>query len=733
MKRMFCALVTGVLCAAGGVNAANTFTLWTGADGTDPTDLARPANWEGGAVPVIDTGTMDGPFGKFYSLGTVTVPLTLSEDLFLNGLVFDSVGTAFDLDLTGRTLRLYGYSQDSHSLTFRTFRNVPETIRVRGGTLDMTDGKQKTVYVDGASDVSFSGTELRGGIQFRTLYGANVCLTNGVTGSAYFTTFAGTKTVIAGTGTEIIGAGTCSIGNTAGETGDVFHVLDGAYWTNANACVIGYAGYGNYGLISNATVYVTGGNLGAGSNGQYASNNVFEVKGGARVHVRGSNGKSLINHGRWGYNNTLRIAGEGTFVDWWTNDHNDGSVVVGEMAMNNLLHVTDGARLGTNGCLGVGFVGNIYYGNWRGDSIGNTLKVDGGAQCYMANLCVGGLCTGRMDPYDGTNGRNTYKRGPNGERWQNTDFDLSISSNAFIVSGSATRAQLAGSLQVAGKTNEGPCLAYVHENDFNRVRVEDGAELTVGSVSLGKWGVSNHIEVVGGALLSVTTGNTGYYDGFSFGGFPTTGTWVRVSGANSRLSIPNSRLALMGCPDGRENKIEISDGALVTAKHVNSYATNNVFHLNNGTLTVTDSLICPNGDANGAKPRFIFEGDAPRIRCTSTDDGCQFKTEPIFEFRIPEKGFADVPVKSSGHLRIYGEPTLVLDGRCLRSYSAAGGGTQVLFEAAEGKTLTITPERIAKMSGEAAAVLDGCAVTLVDKRKLVLSVPDRSGTLIRLH
>ena len=46
MKRMFCALVTGVLCAAGGVNAANTFTLWTGADGTDPTDLARPANWE---------------------------------------------------------------------------------------------------------------------------------------------------------------------------------------------------------------------------------------------------------------------------------------------------------------------------------------------------------------------------------------------------------------------------------------------------------------------------------------------------------------------------------------------------------------------------------------------------------------------------------------------------------------------------------------------------------------
>ena len=93
--------------------------------------------------------------------------------------------------------------------------------------------------------------------------------------------------MIAGTGTEIIGAGTCSIGNTAGETGDVFHVLDGAYWTNANACVIGYAGYGNYGLISNATVYVTGGNLGAGSNGQYASNNVCDGVRHGRQSGRG--------------------------------------------------------------------------------------------------------------------------------------------------------------------------------------------------------------------------------------------------------------------------------------------------------------------------------------------------------------------------------------------------------------------------------------------------------------
>ncbi len=730
MKRFFCAVVAGVFCAADGATAANTFTSWTGADGTDPTDLAKPANWEGGTVPVIDTEIMNAPFGKFVSLGTTTVPLTLSEDLFLNGLVFESGGTAFDLDLTGRNLRLYGYSQDSNLLTFRTYRTAPETIRVRGGTLDMTNGIQKTVYIDGTSDVSFSGTELRGGIQFRTLYGANVHLTNGVTGSAYFTTFADTKTVIAGTGTKIIGAGTCSIGNTAGQTGDAFHVLDGAEWTNVNTCVIGYAGYGNYGLVSNATVYVTGGNLGAGSNGQYASNNVFEVTGGARVHVRGSSSKSLINHGRWGYNNTLRIAGEGTFVDWWTNDGNDGAVVVGEMAMNNLFHVTDGARLGTNGCKGVCFVGNVYYGVWRGDSVGNMLKVDSGSRFYMENLSVGGLCTGRLLPYDGSVGYNTYKRGPNGERWVNTYYDLSISSNAFIVSGSGTEAVVLGTLQVAGKTNEGPLLAYVHENDFNRARVEAGAKLAVSAVSLGKCGISNHIEVVGGGLLSVATASTGPYDGFSFGGFPSTGTWVRVSGTDSRLSIPNSRLALLGCPDGRENKIEISDNALVTAKYVNSYATNNVFRLNNGTLTVTESLICPNGDAYGAKTRFIFEGAAPQILCTSTNDGCQFKTEPIFEFKIPAEGFADVPVKSSGHLRIYGTPTLLLDSRCLRSYAAAGGGAQVLFQAAEGKTLTITSDRLAKMNGEAAAALEGCSVTLADNRQLVLTVPDMSGTLI---
>jgi len=729
MKRLVLTIAVCVLCVTGAM-AANTFTMWTGADGTDPTDLAKPANWDGNAVPVIDTGTMNGPFATFSSLGTTTAPLTLSEDLFLNGLVFNSIGTTFDLDLTGRILRLYGYTQDSNSLTFRTYRTVPETIRVRGGKLDMTGGPNKVVYIDGTSDVSFSGTELTGGIQFRTLYGANVYLTNGVTGSAYFTTFADTKTVIAGTGTKIVGASACGIGSTAGQTGDTFYVLDGAEWTNVNTCVIGNVGYGCYGLISNATVYVTGGNLGAGSGGQYASNNLFEVKGGSRVNVRGTNSKSIINHARWGYNNTLRIAGEGTFVDWATGDGNDGAVVVGEMAMGNLLHVTDGARLGTNGCSGNGFVGNIYYGNWRGDSLGNTLKVDGGALFYIANLSVGGLCTGRLLPYDGTGGYSTYKRGPNGERWQNTYFDLSISSNAFIVSGSTTKAQVAGTLQVAGRTNEGPCLAYVTENDFNRVRVEDGAELAVGAVSLGKQGISNHIEVVEGSLLSVATANTGPYDGFSFGGFPTTGTWVRVSGSNSRLSIPNSRLALMGCPDGRENKIEISDGALVTAKYVNSYATNNVFHLSNGTLTVTSALICPNGDAAGAKDRFIFEGDAPQILCTSTVDGCQFKTEPVFEFMIPEKGFADIPVKSSGHLRIYGEPTLVLDGICLRAYASAGGGSQILFQAAVGKTLTITGERVAKMSAEAAAVLEGCTVTLVDSRSLVLTVPNINGTLI---
>jgi hypothetical protein len=347
---------------------------------------------------------------------------------------------------------------------------------------------------------------------------------------------------------------------------------------------------------------------------------------------------------------------------------------------------------------------------------------------------VGGLCTGRNEPYDGTNSRSTYKRGPNGERWQNTYYDLSISSNAFIVSGSATKAQLASTFQVAGSPNAGPLLAYGGQNDFNRARVEAGAELAVGgSVSLGKNGLSNHIEVVGGGLLSVSTSNTGPYDGFSFGGLPTTGTWVRVSGANSRLSIPNARLVLMGCPDGGANTIEISDGALVTAKYVNSYATNNVFHLNNGTLKVTDSLICPNGDANGARNRFIFEGAAPQILCTSVNDGCQFKTLPIFEFKIPATGFADVPVKSSGHLRIYGEPTLVLDDISLRAYATAGGGTQILFQAAEGKTLTINAAYIAKMNDEAAAALAGCAVTLVDNRQLELAVPDLSGTIILIR
>jgi len=66
MKRILCAVAACVLCAKG-ATAANTFTSWTGLDETDPTDLAKPANWNGGAVPAIDIPTMNAPFGKFSS------------------------------------------------------------------------------------------------------------------------------------------------------------------------------------------------------------------------------------------------------------------------------------------------------------------------------------------------------------------------------------------------------------------------------------------------------------------------------------------------------------------------------------------------------------------------------------------------------------------------------------------------------------------------------------------
>ena len=154
-----------VLCASAAAaslcaSAAVTYVNWSGADADDPRDLAVGANWEGDSVPELDTTVTphNGPFARFEK-SSENLSFTMGRDLFLNGLLFNCTGSTLDFDLSGRVVKLYGYTGDGQALLMRTYNGKSNNILFRGGTIDTSDrysDKHPTLY--GTGPVAFSGT-----------------------------------------------------------------------------------------------------------------------------------------------------------------------------------------------------------------------------------------------------------------------------------------------------------------------------------------------------------------------------------------------------------------------------------------------------------------------------------------------------------------------------------------------------------------------------------------------
>ncbi|MBQ3341498.1 MAG: hypothetical protein IJG84_06360 [Kiritimatiellae bacterium] len=714
-----------VLCASAAAaslcaSAAVTYVNWSGADADDPRDLAVGANWEGDSVPELDTTVTphNGPFARFEK-SSENLSFTMGRDLFLNGLLFNCTGSTLDFDLSGRVVKLYGYTGDGQALLMRTYNGKSNNILFRGGTIDTSDrysDKHPTLY--GTGPVAFSGTSFPSLTLFSVYNKTHLYMTNGVTGKVYLE-ITGTETdqarvTIAGAATKIdAGEYPLYVGQTASKHSGELRIVDGATVTNA-ALEVGSYGFGGYCLVSNAAVSARlKGNyyFGLGINGVYASNNVFEVKGGSHIYLAGEGSKSQLNVGHLSCGNTMTISGAGTKLDW-TASGGVASVTVGEFGDGNVLHITDGATVGAGGD-GDGSIGNIASGYLRGDSNGNQLLVDGGASYKVSNQYI----SGRTSPRSGLK---TYDRLQDGTAVSGGEYDYSYCSNRMVVSGAGTVATIANYMYVAAAST----VSYDDNADYNLFRVESNATASCGlRLDIGGRGVSNGVEVASGATLTV--GKYGFNIGAASG---CTGTYVHVSGESSvqvtHTADSNGILSLCGSGEGGETTLDVSGGSTVSARSLSFTGAGNVVRLEDGSLSSALAMTCPGAGVSENAVRFEISGTNSQVLVQS--GSMSFGAGVEFSFGVSSNAYLRAPFAAAASISFQAVPEVSFAG--LGELSKNGGGKMTLFEA--GTAIDASQSVVDAFDAAAKIACPGSWVRVVDGTKIVLRVPSENGIVL---
>ena len=484
-----------------------------------------------------------------------------------------------------------------------------------------------------------------------------------------------------GANTEVCFTSSCCVGPAESEAynteasepphGSVL-LVDGATLTSEDPSSKGsvYVGYGSY-SYDNAIVATNGATI--------AANNIRVGLGGIKNNVLYTSS-----------NNTFKATGAGTIV----NVPGKGNIRCGDgCSYGNLIHFDRGATAAARYV----YVG---YGSSSYASSNNTLKVTGAGTALFEPSgngdfrCGFSVSSGNMFIVeDGAAVTNAY---------QLYAGSGAASNNTFRASGAGTK--VATSRFIVGGYE-----ATSNGSFGNSGIIENGAAMTGTALWVNVAGSSNVMLVRSGATADVSSD-------VCLGGRSPSGDYLADCGANGRLEVIGEGTSLTCGKNfiirnntgdaSKGQEIFVGDGASVT--HANNtgfrlFGDGNRVVVSNGTLTV--DTLCANGSIvnNVVYPAtnsvFRIMGANARLVASKTKDcdgnGGKLVGAPIFEFKIPEGGWASAPVAIGQAFSIGDDTVIRIDAASARAFARAGAGTVPLISTGtSGKTITADVEKL---------------------------------------
>lgn len=465
-------------------------------------------------------------------------------------------------------------------------------------------------------------------------------------------------------------------------------------------------------------------------------------------------GSILVGNGNYTYDNTLVAMNGATIAA--RNIHVGAGGVAGNVlytSSNNTFHATGAGT--TVRALGDTSGGIVTCGN--GYSSSNLLLVDGGAT-LEANYIRIGLGNANYAPSNNVfriSGAGTTVSVPNTVRYIRCGENQSI-DNAVIVEDGATasapkiyagygaatnntfRATGAGTtvtapIYVGGE--DGNCTA----SSGNKAILEDGATATCTKIWVNVFGTGNSMSIRSGAAATVSgeiyfgasSPAANQADNGTLGRFEVVGEGTTLTCGSSFVIRNTTGDASLG------QEFIVADGASVTGSSSNGFrmvGDGNRVVVSNGTLAVNvllaNGLTVSSGSYSATNSTFRIVGASAKLTATATKDvvgtSGRLVGAPIFEFVIPEGGWAEAPVAINQAFTIGDDTIIRIDAAAARKYARSGGGTVPLISTGtSGKSITANVSALTSV----ASLPEGCSLEYADG-VLSVKVKGQSGLSI---
>lgn len=476
-------------------------------------------------------------------------------------------------------------------------------------------------------------------------------------------------------------------------------LIDGATLASVDPASKGsiYVGYGNY-SYDNSLVAMNGATV--------AANNIRVGLGGLK------NGVLYTSS-----NNTFKATGAGTTVT-----APGGNIRCGDGCSSGNLFLLDGGATAVTKYIQVGT------GNANFASSNNTFKASGAGTAVSApsgaiRCGYGQTLSNLFLVEDGAVVTNSY------ELFAGSG---AATNNTFKVNGT-------GTMVVATRFVVGGYDATSADSCGNSGILENGATMTNSVLWINVMGSGNAMSIRSGAAATVS-------DDVCLGGRNMGSTYAADCGANGRLEVVGAGTSLTSGKNfiirnstgdaSKGQELFIGDGARVTHDNNNGFrffGDGNRVVVSNGTLAV--KLLYANGCVVGGvaypatNSTFRIEGSnasliAERIKDRNGTDYVLVGA-PIFEFVIPEAGWASAPVAINQAFTIGDDTIIRIDAASARAFAKAGGGTVPLIRSGAA-TPSITAD-IAALTANA-SLPAGCS--LKNEGGVLSAVVPQSGATV---
>ena len=348
------------------------------------------------------------------------------------------------------------------------------------------------------------------------------------------------------------------------------------------------------------------------------------------------------------------------------------------------------------------------YGNYH-----DVLMVSGGSTLTGGALYVGhGFLKSSAGSHDNhllvsggsTVSVSTFNLGTSGPNYNNT----------VEVSGEGTTFTASGKTMLGTDSSTSAATGTPHDNAFI---VSEGATATLnGTTDIGCGGTNNAFIVRSGAKLSVP-GNyiyLGYHD--SNAGAKSR---VEATGAGTEAAFGNLDVRNNTGDASLAHQVIVSDGALLTANRLTFNGPGNMIAISNATVSVVNNL----WTSSGSGTIFRFSGAVASLSASGINDtNKSILGSPVFEYTIPESGWATAPLRFNTVFTVPSDVTLRVDAESVKSYLKAnprGGTVPLMTTGSSSRAITV-----ADMDALSAILPDGCSLV---NESGVLSLKIKSG------